>query len=59
MNVTPVEILRTIEASDPDGKSEEPTEAKHLAHREWAIKQFGVQAWKDYSKGGWDDNNGI
>lgn len=45
--------LRAIQAADPDGGPDEPSEADYARHRAWAIDTFGQQAWDRYTGTSW------
>lgn len=45
--------LRDIESRDPDGGEREPTDADYAAHKAWAVKAYGPEAWAVYVAGGW------
>jgi hypothetical protein len=38
-----------IRGRDPEGWEHEPTQAEYAAHREWAIRTFGLETWRSYS----------
>lgn len=38
-----------IRDRDPDGWEHEPTQADYTAHREWAVRTFGMDTWQSYS----------
>ena len=50
------DVLRAIEARDPDGFPVEPTEADYREFRAWAIRTYGMPAWERYSGGGWGES---
>jgi len=54
MTATPLEVLRSIEAADPDGGLLEPTDADHDRHQAWAVRTYGEAAWEAYRAGGWE-----
>lgn len=45
--------LRTIEASDPEGGDEPPTDADYLAHERWAVSRYGREVWNTYNAPMW------
>lgn len=49
-----IRALKTIQAEDPDGKPDKPTEADYEAHKVWAIDRFGQSVWNEYCSGNWD-----
>jgi hypothetical protein len=53
--VTRLEILNKIEARDPDGRIQEPTEAERAIFQDWVIRNWGEAMWKDYIAGGWNE----
>ena len=38
-----------IARCDPQGGDHEPTQAAMDAHREWAIRTYGIETWRSYS----------
>lgn len=40
--------LKDIQAKDPDGGQIEPTEGMYQAHRDWAIRTYGVETYNTY-----------
>lgn len=57
--MTDRKILNAIQACDPDGQPEEPTEAAYRDHEYWAVDTYGEQAWQDYCKGGWAERSDV
>lgn len=50
--------LKYIASCDPDGFEREPTEADHLAHKRWAIANYGRRTWAIYNHDTWDQEGG-
>lgn len=41
---------------DPDGwEHKEPTNADYDVFRQWVIDNWGMEVWKAYAKGGWNE----
>jgi len=55
--MTRLDMLRMIESTDPDGGERQPTAADYAAHKQWAIRTFGLDIWRTYARGGWGDHD--
>lgn len=47
------QILDYIMSRDPDGHTEEPTEADYANFRNWVLGAYGSDVWNDYLTGNW------
>ncbi len=47
------EVLYAIQAQDPDGMPDEPTQADYEAFERWARLSYGDDAWNRYVGGPW------
>ena len=53
--MTRIEVLRVIQARDPDGKPTEPTAQDRQAFWLWVEQTYGVDALDTYLNTPWDN----